>query len=196
MGWWFVEMFNAGQRCWEQVSHSEYTSESFDKVWVSALTNGVKLLACDGYHAYWVSCVCAFAGLNGFVVKWRRPPQLKCHVLNLAVMMNRVHNEGRTALDCFQSFAISLSGCTCHFCLCIVKSLAQAPSIVNPLHSCDSGITLFSSSCRQPSLWILSQCGEHGRMQSISLVFHWLMAVDVVTKTGIVFCCSSRKNRL
>lgn len=34
--------------------------------------------------------------------------QLKCHVLNLAVMMKRVSNEGRVVLDCFQSFAISV----------------------------------------------------------------------------------------
>lgn len=34
--------------------------------------------------------------------------QLKCHFLNLAVMMKRVYNEGRTVLDCFLSFPISV----------------------------------------------------------------------------------------
>lgn len=35
--------------------------------------------------------------------------QLKCHIVNLAVMMKRVYNEGRASLDCFQSFSISVS---------------------------------------------------------------------------------------
>lgn len=35
------------------MSHSEYTSKSFDEGCVSALTHVVKLLACGGYH---VSC--------------------------------------------------------------------------------------------------------------------------------------------
>lgn len=130
--------------------------------------------------------VCVFVC---FHVWFWKTPKLKCHILNLAVIM-----KGEPRLIAFRAvWSVSFWLCV-SFCLFLVKSLAQAPSVVNPLCSCDSEISLLSSSCRLPTLWMPLQCSQSKHCRTISLGFHWLMALDEVTKAGIVFCYYSHKD--
>lgn len=86
-----------------------------------------------------------------------------------------------------------LSGHARRLSLCLVKSLVLEHPPVNPLHSCDSEISLLVSSCWQPCLSILLQRSQSNRRRSTSLGFHWLIAFDEVTKSGDCFLPSQLK---